>query len=88
MIFQLAFRGIECIAERDVDVFARVIQTFLSSDDDFLAWRKGYVQRDTIDPALMVMAMRRLDHHGATRDVPVKTLQLRGPLSNACLDGG
>jgi spore maturation protein SpmB len=81
MVLELAPRGIEGIAQRNMHVL-RVIVI-----DHYVGARRGYTQAHHELPALVMMLVGTLDHDAAARDRVVELLQLLGPGADVLLQG-
>src|SRR6185312_6778439 len=86
VIFELAFRRLECVAQRDVDVLVGAVGSRIVARYD-LAARHGESHRDAERVALAVAMMRLPDHHLAARDPIVDSFELVDPVADASLDG-
>ena len=74
MIFQNPAGLIERIADRDIDVFMRMIDARITGHRHFLA-RNVEPDPDIIGSTLVAAAVRRVDDDGAAGDPRVKFLQ-------------
>jgi hypothetical protein len=74
LIFQAAAGGVERIADGHVYVLMRVVLGRLAAHDEFIA-RHRQVDANMVELALMVAAMRRLDHHPAAHDAVAEAFE-------------
>src|SRR5262245_26979711 len=87
MIFELAHRGIEGVADGDIDVLVRlVLRAFLIHVH--VVARHADVDADLVKLALVVMPVRRLDGDVAAHDALEKAVKLGGLLADDRLHGG
>ena len=87
LIFKPPDRGIEGVTDRDIDVLMGLVDG-LGPVDDHVLPRHADIDPHAVELALMMMAVRRLDHDGAADDAVVEAFELRRFLANALLDGG
>src|SRR6476659_7785155 len=86
MIFELAHRGIEGVADGDIDVLMRlVLRAFLIHMH--VVARHADVDADLVELALVVMAMRRLDGDVAAHDALEEAVELGCFLADDRFDG-
>lgn len=86
IVFKLAPRSIEGIADSHIDVLVSVVRSGIASDYDFTA-RNRQLDANMIELALAVMYMRRFNDYPAARDLIVKLLKPSGPLADARFNG-
>src|SRR5215831_7882697 len=87
MIFELAHRGIEGVADGDINVLVRlVLRAFLIHMH--VVARHADVDADLVTLALVVMPVRRLDGDVAAHDALEKAVKLGGLLADDRFHGG
>ena len=87
LILQSPHRRVEGVADGDIHILMGVIGGLGPVDHHVLA-RYADIDPYTVKLALVVMAVRRLDHHGATDDAVVEAFELLRLLADARLDRG
>jgi hypothetical protein len=80
-------RGVEGVANGDIDVLMRVIEWACAIHHHVLA-RHADIDAHVIQLALVMVAVRRLHHDAAADDAVVEAFELRRLLADALLDGG
>jgi hypothetical protein len=80
-LLDLALGGHEGVAERDVRIFVCVIVGALSVHDD-LASGNAHLDPRLVKHALVVVAMRRIDHDMAARDAIADVFQVLDMVAN------
>ena len=68
IIFKLSGRGIEGVADSDINIFVCLIVMMSPANHDFLA-RRGNINADMIKIALMMMVMVGFDCNFAAHDM-------------------
>ena len=86
MILELAHRGVEGVADGDIDVLMGVVLRSFLIYVHVLAWHAD-VDADLVELALVVMAMRRLDGHVAAHDALEEAVELGCFLADDRFDG-
>lgn len=86
MVLQLTLGGRECVADGDMGIFMGLVVGAGPVDDDAPA---GDVQfdRDPEQPALLLVAMGRLDDHAAADDAVEEPLEMRHAAMDVVADG-
>src|SRR5262245_9151751 len=87
MIFELAHRGIEGVADGDIDVLVRLVLRSLLIHMHVVAGHAD-VDADLVELALVVMPVRRLDGDVAAHDALEKAVKLGGLPADDRFHGG
>jgi len=87
VIFEQPSGRVEGIAERNIDIFVRMVFRTGTPNVDVLP-RDAEIDAHAIKLALMMMTMRRHDDNAATDDPVVKPFELGRLLANSGLERG
>jgi hypothetical protein len=87
VIFELTACGAKGIAHCDVNVFVRVVDRMIVSNDDLRA-RYGETDADIVQCALLLVSRRPQDEYPSAFNARAEPLEARGKFGNACAQGG
>jgi hypothetical protein len=82
MVFKLAPRSVEGIADSHIDVLMGVVRSGIAPDHHFSA-RNRQIDTNMIEFAFAVMCVWRFDNYSAAGDAVVKLLKPSGSLADA-----
>jgi hypothetical protein len=86
ILLELTLRGVESIAQGDVNVLVRLFVVMIAADHD-LFLRHAQIDPDFKEITLMLMMMFRFDGDSTADDVIAELFQLGGFFPNAGFNG-
>ena len=85
VVLDAASGRIECVADGHVDVMVRRRLAVVPVHHQLSAGHRQ-IDADIVEPALVMVTVRRGHHHPATRDPVIEAVQLGGLVANGLLD--
>ena len=86
MVFEQPARGVESVADRDVDILVRVMSRWITPDDDLVS-RNFEIDTHPKQIALLAARVPALDNDPAGYDSVKEAVEFRGAILYSCRDG-